>query len=164
MAGARNARGTSSDRAGHPPAGVPGVEGRSEGNFGLTRLDRFRLDRCIGEGGEGKVYLAHDRVLDRPVAVKRLHSGALAGEGWRERLPQEARNAGKLLHPNVVTLFDVGEHEGAPFLVSSTSRARPSRPCSRARGACPCPAPWPCCARSARGSPTPTRRASRTWT
>ncbi len=117
MAGARNARGTSSDRAGHPPAGVPGVEGRSEGNFGLTRLDRFRLDRCIGEGGEGKVYLAHDRVLDRPVAVKRLRSGALAGEGWRERLPQEARNAGKLLHPNVVTLFDVGEHEGAPFLV-----------------------------------------------
>jgi HD-like signal output (HDOD) protein/tRNA A-37 threonylcarbamoyl transferase component Bud32 len=90
---------------------------RPEPSGGLTSLSRFRLGKALGQGGEGTVYLAQDQVLDRPVAVKMMRAGSPAHEGWRERLLDEARNVGKLLHPNVVTLFDVGEHEGAPFLV-----------------------------------------------
>ena len=104
-------------RPGRGPAGKRGPAGHPEAGDNLTSFGRFRLGKRLGQGGEGTVYLAHDRVLDRPVAVKTLRAGSLAREGWRERLLDEARNAGKLLHPNVVTLFDVGEHEGAPFLV-----------------------------------------------
>jgi HD-like signal output (HDOD) protein/tRNA A-37 threonylcarbamoyl transferase component Bud32 len=73
--------------------------------------------RCLGQGGEGTVYLARDQLLHRLVAVKLLNAKPLDDTQWRDRLLEEARNVGKLQHPNIVTLFDVGEHQGAPFLV-----------------------------------------------
>jgi HD-like signal output (HDOD) protein/tRNA A-37 threonylcarbamoyl transferase component Bud32 len=75
------------------------------------------VERSLGQGGEGTVYLARDELLDRPVAVKLIAPNGLGQGGWRERLLAEARNVGRLQHPNVVTLHDVGEHEGHPFLV-----------------------------------------------
>src|SRR5688572_2433574 len=64
----------------------------------------------------GVVFEAHDRVLGRPVAVKR--SALAAGDvGARERFRREARAAASLSHPNVVTVFDWGEEDGTPFLV-----------------------------------------------
>jgi serine/threonine-protein kinase len=63
----------------------------------------------------GEVFLAHDPVLDREVAVK-LISGDLDTPRSQERLVREARAAGRLKHPNIVTIFDAGEHEGRPFI------------------------------------------------
>ncbi|WP_433423162.1 protein kinase domain-containing protein [Microtetraspora malaysiensis] len=78
--------------------------------------DRYRLDAPIGRGGMAEVWRGHDLVRDLPVAVK-----VFAAEGsdpsMRARFAQEARTAARVVHPNVVSVYDVGEHEGRPFLV-----------------------------------------------
>jgi serine/threonine protein kinase len=77
---------------------------------------RFRVERCLGRGGMATVYLAHDEALGRPVAVKILES--LTGDGEiRDRFIREARLAAGLAHPNVVSVFDTGEHQGVPYIV-----------------------------------------------
>ena len=63
----------------------------------------------------GQVYLAHDPVLDREVAVKLIGS-EIDDQQARDRLVQEARAAGRLRHPNIVTIFDAGQHDGAPYI------------------------------------------------
>jgi eukaryotic-like serine/threonine-protein kinase len=78
--------------------------------------DRFRLERRLGRGGMAAVYLAYDEDLDRQVAVKILQN--LAGDGEiRDRFVREARLAAGLAHPNVVSVFDTGEHDGVPYIV-----------------------------------------------
>jgi len=79
---------------------------------------RYRLERPLGHGGMGTVYLAHDLELDRPVAVKLL-AERLAGDGaFRKRFLREARVAARLSHPNVVGVYDAGEsEEGLPYIV-----------------------------------------------
>ncbi|MEX2212331.1 MAG: serine/threonine-protein kinase, partial [Gaiellaceae bacterium] len=74
------------------------------------------MERRLGRGGMADVYLAHDEELDRPVAVKVLASLG-EDEEARQRFMREARLAARLGHPNVVTVYDVGEHEGAPCIV-----------------------------------------------
>jgi serine/threonine protein kinase len=78
-------------------------------------IGRYRVKRLLGSGGMGQVYLAHDPVLDREVAVK-LIGGSVDDAGARRLLVQEARAAGRLRHPNIVTIFDAGEHEGSPYI------------------------------------------------
>ncbi len=75
------------------------------------RVGRFVVEELLGRGSMGTVYLAHDPVIDRRVAVKVMHSdlGGERGEVVRRRFVQEARAAGRLIHPNIVTVFDVGE-------------------------------------------------------
>jgi serine/threonine-protein kinase len=73
---------------------------------------RFRLGRVIGAGAQGRVVAAHDELLDRPVALKILQFG-LPGVDARARFLREARAAAGLLHPNVVTVFDVGAVDGS---------------------------------------------------
>lgn len=63
----------------------------------------------------GALYLAQDPVIDRHVAIKVLITG-LDNEDMRDRFSREARSAGRLRHPNIVTIFDVGEHGGRPFI------------------------------------------------
>jgi non-specific serine/threonine protein kinase len=77
---------------------------------------RYRLEEEIGRGGMGVIYRAHDTVLDRPVAVKVLTDAGLGADG-RERLRREARAAAQLNHPNIVSIYDVGEIEGQPCIV-----------------------------------------------
>lgn len=77
---------------------------------------RYHLESELGQGGMGTVYLAHDSVLDRDVAVKLLSSTKLDSEG-RARLLAEAQTVAKLRHPNIVTVFDAGEYENQPFVV-----------------------------------------------
>jgi serine/threonine-protein kinase len=72
---------------------------------------RFRLGRVIGAGAQGRVVAAHDELLDRPVALKILQFG-IPGADARARFLREARAAAGLLHPNVVTVFDVGAVDG----------------------------------------------------
>ncbi|HET6695485.1 MAG TPA: serine/threonine-protein kinase [Gaiellaceae bacterium] len=73
---------------------------------------RFRLERILGHGGMSEVWLAHDLELERPVAVKLLSSA-----GTASRFEREARSVASLSHPNIVGVFDFGEHEGRPYLV-----------------------------------------------
>ncbi|MET0227215.1 MAG: protein kinase [Actinomycetes bacterium] len=78
---------------------------------------RYRMGELLASGGMGEVWAAHDLLLDRPVAVKVL-GGALAGDGRAaERLRREARAAGRLEHPSIARVLDLGEHDGRPYLV-----------------------------------------------
>lgn len=73
---------------------------------------RFQVEKLLGEGGQGKVYLAKDPHLGRQVAIK-----VLTIDSDIEGLLDEARIVAKLRHPNIVTLFDAGEQDGLPYLV-----------------------------------------------
>ena len=85
------------------------VDGRLNG--------RYRMEALLAAGGMGEVWAARDLLLDRAVAVKVL-GGALAGDGRAaERLRREARAAGRLEHPNITRVLDLGEHDGRPYLV-----------------------------------------------
>jgi serine/threonine protein kinase len=83
----------------------------------LVLSDRYVLGAVIGRGGMGTVHDATDRRLDRPVAVKILRPDLAEQLAARRRFETEARAAARLLHPNVVTVFDSGEDDGVPFLV-----------------------------------------------
>ena len=78
---------------------------------------RYRVERVLGEGAMAKVLLAHDAELGREVAVKLLDEGLAADPSFRARFAREARVAAGLSHPNIVTVFDVGEVDGQPFIV-----------------------------------------------
>jgi len=80
------------------------------------RFDDYRLIRPLGRGSFGKVYLAQDEVLDRPVAIKILTH--LRDESLRARFLVEARAIARIRHPNVLSIHRVGELDGHPFLVS----------------------------------------------
>jgi serine/threonine protein kinase len=78
---------------------------------------RYRCERELGHGGMATVYLAHDSELERPVALKLLAENLAGDEEFRRRFLREARLAAKLLHPNIVQVFDAGEDEGRPYIV-----------------------------------------------
>ena len=83
------------------------------------RFGRYEVIGKLGEGAMGTVYKAYDPRIDRPVAIKTISLDALADEqkaDYRARLEHEAKAAGRLTHPNIVTIFDVGEHEGNPYI------------------------------------------------
>ena len=85
-----------------------------------TELGRYRIVAPIGAGGMGEVYRARDSMLRRDVALKVLNAGRLEGtnrETFAARMINEARAAAALTHPNVVTIYDVGEAEGLPYIV-----------------------------------------------
>ena len=83
-----------------------------------TRLDRYEIASLIGRGAMGEVYRAHDSRLGRDVAIKVLPVAFSSDPERLRRFDQEARAAGALNHPNIVAIFDVGAHEGAPFVVA----------------------------------------------
>lgn len=84
-----------------------------------TLGDDFEVVRPLGEGKVARVYLARERALDRPVAVKVLRSSVALDETARKRFLREARLSAKIQHRNVVSVFRVGELEGdgRPFLI-----------------------------------------------
>jgi ABC-type oligopeptide transport system substrate-binding subunit len=84
--------------------------------IGTTLGGRYRLEEELGHGGMGTVYRAHDTVLRRDVAVKLLSNARLGTEG-HSRLLREAQIVARLDHPNIVTVHDVGQHQGKPFIV-----------------------------------------------
>jgi len=80
-----------------------------------TTISRYHILRRLDEGGMGVVYLARDPAIDRLVAIKLLREGFDDPE-LRERFLREARSAGRLNQPNIVTIFDVGNHDDQPFI------------------------------------------------
>ena len=79
---------------------------------------RYQVKRFLGEGGKKKVYLAHDALLDRDVAFALLKTETL-DDAARSRITREAQAMGRLgSHPNIVTVFDLGEHQGQPYMVA----------------------------------------------
>ena len=83
---------------------------------GATLAGRYRLVERLGGGGMGVVLRARDSVLDRDVAIKAVVSTAPGGS-WRERVLREARAAAALNHRHIAAIHDVGEENGAPYLV-----------------------------------------------
>jgi serine/threonine protein kinase len=81
-----------------------------------VQLSHYRVEGEIGRGGMGVVYRAVDTRLGRPVALKMLLAEATADAARRARFIQEARSASALNHPHIITIYDVGEHEGATFI------------------------------------------------
>ena len=81
----------------------------------MHTIGRYQLVEKLGEGGMGVVYRGFDPVLQRVVAVK-LIASLEANDELRERFFREARAAGQLAHKNIITIYDLGEHEGKPFL------------------------------------------------
>jgi serine/threonine protein kinase len=82
-----------------------------------SRLGHYELVGRLGVGGMGEVWRARDTRLGREVALKLIRETGDADPERRRRFEQEARASARLGHPNVVTLLDVGEYEGSPFLV-----------------------------------------------
>lgn len=96
-------------RAFDPPQAIP------------TRVGRYTVEGIIGRGAVGVVYKGHDPNISRPVALKTLRADVMAEvadrEGLLARFASEARSAGRCQHPNIVTVHDYVEHQGAPFIV-----------------------------------------------
>jgi serine/threonine-protein kinase len=97
----------------------------------LALSDRYTVERELGRGGMAVVYLAHDRKLDRPVALKVLRPELAASLG-PERFLREIEIAAKLTHPNILGLYDCGEADGQvyytmPFVEGESLRDRLSR-------------------------------------
>jgi len=94
-----------------------------------TKLGPYEIESLVGAGGMGEVYRAHDARLNRTVAIKILPSSFSADRDRLQRFAQEARAAAALNHPNILSIFDIGEQGGAPYVVSEllegeTLRAR----------------------------------------
>jgi tetratricopeptide (TPR) repeat protein len=79
--------------------------------------DRYRLEHTLGRGGMAAVWLGHDEVLDRPVAVKVLADTIAADPGFVARFRREAQTAAGLSHPNLVGVYDFSEEGERPYLV-----------------------------------------------
>jgi serine/threonine protein kinase len=101
-----------------PVVGSP-PEPRSETKQPTAFSDgRYQVKRFLGEGGKKIVYLAQDTLLDRDVAFALIKSDGLDAIS-RTRISREAQAMGRLgSHPHVVTVFDLGDHEGQPFMVT----------------------------------------------
>lgn len=84
---------------------------------GDTQIGQYRIEGVLGRGGMGVVYRATDTKLRRPVAIKFLAT-AVADPDVRRRFEREARTTSALNHPHIVTVHDVGEHEGRQYIVS----------------------------------------------
>ncbi len=94
--------------------------------FGMTIDNKYRLEDMIGRGGMGVVYRAEHIGLRRKVAVKVLLRGHGAGSDAKKRFDREARAAGRLGHPNIVQVFDLGTlPDGSPYLVMELLEGEP---------------------------------------
>ena len=118
-----------------PPALHAAVEpsaahagGMPEGTPDTQRLGRYHLEREIGRGAMGIVYLGRDTAINRKVAIKAIPLASEFSDGEldeaRARFFREAETAGRLNHPNIVTIYDVGEERGLAYIAMEYLRGR----------------------------------------
>lgn len=97
--------------------------------------DRYLIVRSIGEGGMANVYLAHDTILDRDVAIKILRGDLANDEKFVRRFQREALSASSLSHPNIVEMYDVGEDNGTYYIVMEYVEGKTLKQLIKRRGA-----------------------------
>src|SRR6202167_2119245 len=95
---------------------------------------RYELVHLVARGGMAEVYRAHDRLLDRPVAVKVLFPELSIDRTFVERFRREAQAAANLSHPHIVPVFDWGEDDGTYFIVMEFIDGRPLSALLRSTG------------------------------
>ena len=83
---------------------------------GVTSIGRYQIVQKLGQGGMGAVYQAFDPQIQRTVALKVISTHMVDRPDLRERFFREARAAGQLSHRNIITIFDMGDHEGQPYI------------------------------------------------
>ena len=83
----------------------------------MDTIGKYQLVRIIGEGGMGRVYEAIDPIIGRRVAVKTISLSVATDAETRSRFFREAQAAGQLSHPNLITIHDIGDAEGTPYIV-----------------------------------------------
>ncbi len=83
-----------------------------------TKIGPYEIVAWLGAGGMGDVYRARDPRLGRDVAIKLIPDSFATDTNRLHRFEQEARAAGQLNHPNILAVYDVGVHTGAPYIVS----------------------------------------------
>jgi serine/threonine protein kinase len=97
-----------------------------------TQLGPYEIQSPIGAGGMGEVYRAHDIRLDRIVAIKILPASFATDPDRLQRFAQEARAAAALNHPNILSIFDIGNDHGPPYVVSELLDGKPFAPVCKA--------------------------------
>ena len=97
--------------------------------------DRYQIIKTIGEGGMANVYLAQDTILNRQVAVKVLRGDLADDEKFVRRFQREALSASKLVHPNIVEMYDVGEDNGSYYIVMEYINGKTLKSLVKKRGA-----------------------------
>jgi tRNA A-37 threonylcarbamoyl transferase component Bud32 len=112
---------------GRPPLGSPPMAEQ-------VLSGRYRIVRHLARGGMAEVYLAHDELLDRPVAVKVLFPELARDESFVERFRREAQSAARLNHPNIVSVYDFGEDQDALYIVMEYVEGQTLRDIIRAGG------------------------------
>ncbi|WP_269855336.1 Stk1 family PASTA domain-containing Ser/Thr kinase [Streptomyces sp. RPT161] len=109
------------------------MSGDARGDFSGTTVGggRYELRGLLGEGGMASVHFGYDTVLERPVAIKTLHSELGREASFRERFRREAQSVAKLNHTNIVSVFDSGEDEidgrSVPYIVMELVDGKPLR-------------------------------------
>jgi serine/threonine protein kinase len=88
------------------------------------KIGRYRIEGRLGKGAMGVVYRAHDDVMGRPVAVKVMMADLEEDPETSARFYREARAAGQLVHRNIITIFDMGEDDGRPYIVMELLEGR----------------------------------------
>jgi serine/threonine protein kinase len=89
------------------------------------KYGRYQIQRELGSGTMGMVYLAHDPHIDRPVALKVLRSDRVVSEEFEQRFLKEARAIGRLSHPNIVVVYDVGRDHGTIYIAMEYLEGNP---------------------------------------
>src|SRR5688500_17159093 len=101
-----------------PPVRPEPVEGRTPAAPESFVGGRYHVRKFLGEGGKKRVFLAHDQSLDRDVAFALIKTEGLDATG-RERIVREAQAMGRMgTHAHVVTIFEIGDESGAPYVVT----------------------------------------------
>jgi eukaryotic-like serine/threonine-protein kinase len=103
-----------------------------------TRLGPYEIIALLGAGGMGEVYRARDPRLGRDVAIKVLPTAVSADAARLSRFDQEARAAASLNHPNILAVYDIGTHDGSPYIVSELLDGETLRAALHVS-----PLPWP---------------------
>jgi len=101
------------------------------------QVGRYQISERIGRGGMASVFRAHDPSIERTIAIKFLHAAYCEEEEYRARFLREARAAGMLSHPNIVTVHDVGEIEGRPYMAMELIEGEPLNEVMARTGAMP---------------------------
>jgi len=126
--------------------------------FQAALVGGYSLERELGRGGMGVVYLAREVRLDRPVAIKLLPPGMARDGTLRERFLREARTAAKLSHPHIIPIFTVAEVGDFVFFAMAYVDGETLTSACGAAARCHHPKRRACCGRSPGRWRTPTRR------